>query len=237
VDTMILELRLLLAAGVLLSLPACTAERQVLDNPSGVVTTCDQVWNGSQPGAACAFTDRCTRATPAEPTCCTDVGLCTNGALELSQSCRPECNCSDDSACTFGEAICEGRCQACPSTDLCPACPADWVPLARNGCPTCRCGPASRCDVPDALCDPGAPAICYAGASCAAGCDASVPGCCSNTCAERGCTAPAPLGCLTTCPAENGCALCATTACTCLQGRWECTAVCVENVTFDCRYP
>jgi hypothetical protein len=234
-DTMNARARLVYL--LLLGLAACTAERQVLDNPAGVLTSCDQAWNGG-PGIPCSFTDRCMRASPAEPACCTDLAACVSGTLELSQSCRPECNCTSDSACIFGQAICEGRCQACPPTDFCSPCPPGWVPLARNGCPTCRCGPPPGCDMPELPCDAADPTIlCYAGASCADGCDASVPGCCSNTCAAGGCAEPAPIGCFTNCPDGSNCGLCATERCSCTNGVWECTAVCAENVTISCQYP
>jgi hypothetical protein len=222
---------------ILLLVAGCTAERQVLDNPAGVVTTCDEAWSAAA-GAACALPDRCERATPGDATCCTDVATCMPAGLVLDQSCRPECNCTSDAACTFGAQICRGHCVACPPTDLCPPCPDGWVALERNGCATCQCGPPPQCDTPEASCAPDDPnRVCYAGASCASGCDAAVPGCCSNACAARGCTGPAPLGCVSsTCAPGNGCAVCATTSCTCVDTRWVCEAACVGQVTLSCTY-
>jgi hypothetical protein len=228
----------LLAAWVAGLVAACTAERQVLQNPAGVITSCDAVWNGAQKGAPCSFADRCERGTPGDSICCTDLATCVDEVLVLDQTCRTECNCSDDSQCAFGAELCEGRCFACPSTDVCPPCPDGWVPLQRNGCATCQCGPPPQCDTPGELCDPTGPGtVCYSGASCAEGCGANVPGCCSNTCAALGCSDPAPIGCVTACRPELGCSLCATSSCSCVDSAWVCDAICVENINGVCSYP
>jgi hypothetical protein len=210
----------------------------VLTNPDGVITSCAAVWNGAEKGAPCSFGDRCERATPGDDACCTDLVSCVDDMLVFDQSCRTECNCAVDTECSFGAEICEGRCVACPSIDVCPPCPTGWVALARNGCPTCQCGPPPQCDVPGDLCDAAAPdTVCYAGASCAEGCDAKVPGCCSNACATRGCPEQAPVGCVTECQPGMGCALCATSSCSCVDGAWSCDQVCVDNLASVCVYP
>jgi hypothetical protein len=123
----------------------------------------------------------------------------------------------------------------CPSTASCPDCPAGWVRLAADGCATCVCAPPSECETPGTDCAGGE--TCYAGAACADGCDAFTAGCCANTCSPSGCAGPAPVGCQVECPGELGCTLCAHSACTCGGDRWDCEAICVDELVVTCTYP
>jgi len=223
-------------------LTACTVEHQVLDDPSGVVTSCDEAWTVGQTGAPCAFEAPCDQSDPFDPMCCTDYAYCSSEGLVMDIVCDPSCGCDLDEQCTFGAAICEDRrCVDCPPTDLCGACPDGWVPLTRNGCPTCQCAPPSECDFPGDSCDPGGTTgeICYGGQTCAEGCDGTQPGCCSNACSAAGCPDRAPVGCFMECPSASPCTLCAAGTCECDGVAWQCTAVCVEDlaVTFTCTYP
>jgi hypothetical protein len=221
-----------------LVLGACTADAVVLDDPKGVVVTCDQAWQ-APPGQPCALAGPCDRDSPFDPTCCTDYAYCAMGTLVVDTACAPSCGCADDRACTYGAQICDADvCIACPSIAACATCPVGWVPLQRNGCPTCACAPPPACDVPGDVCPAAPDEVCYAGASCADKCDASTPGCCSNICAAPGCQGPAPVGCFTDCPPELGCdRVCATAACKCDGAGWTCDAVCVDQVTVSCVYP
>ena len=211
----------------------CSVERQVLDNPEQVAVSCEGAWQLGLPRAPCAFTDHCDRPTSDDPECCVDYAYCTAEGLQIDTVCQPGCRCEDDSGCVWAEEICvDTRCDACPSTDLCPRCPQDWLPLTRNGCPSCQCAPPGTCEEPGAACGDGV--ICYPGGSCAEGCDPSQPGCCANACAAEGCLDPAPLGCYIPCPQQLGCEVCATAQCACEGEQWFCDAVCVEDLFFTC---
>jgi hypothetical protein len=218
---------------VIAVLVAGCAEFTALENPDGVVVTCDEAFS-AQDGADCALAGPCERPLPANPACCTDYAYCTTSGLVVESVCSPDCACEVDTSCSYGEAMCTNSvCAPCPATDACPPCPEGWMPLLRNGCASCECAPPSQCDALGENCS-DEQQICYAGASCAAGCDATQPGCCDNVCALPGCTDPAPVGCYTDCPPELGCELCATDHCICDGLRWTCDALCVEDVALDC---
>jgi hypothetical protein len=220
-----------LAACVLLV--ACTDERRVLEDPEGLVSSCANAF-AEPAGAPCVLAGRCERAASSNPLCCTEVATCSAHALVLTTECDPACDCDSDGDCPFGQATCgEIRCEPCAPTSLCPACPAGWVRLERNGCDTCQCGPPSACMTPGEAC--GADQVCYAGQSCASGCDATVEGCCSNACAASGCLGDAPVGCHT--PCTDGCTSCATSTCRCEARTWVCDSICAEDVPLVCTYP
>ncbi len=225
----------------LAALAGCTVERAVLDDPLGVVTSCEEAWEAGQSGVPCAFDGACDRPTPWDPSCCTDFAYCTDdGELVTSFNCVPDCGCQSDFECDYGLSFCEElRCMACPSTELCGDCDPGWQRLTRNGCETCLCAPPSECAMPGYPCDDQGVEYCAVGAACAPGCDPYAdPGCCANVCATPGCPEPAPLGCWTDCPVELGCSICATAWCECDGERWVCEAQCVEG-SFEpqCTYP
>ena len=221
----------------LAALAACTVERDVLVDPAGVVTSCDEAQTAA-PGMPCAFDGTCDWTSPELPGCCTQYAYCTDDGLVADVFCDPSCACRDDAACAFGLEICDGqRCAPCPSTDVCPPCPDGWRRLLRNGCETCECAPAAECDAPGAPCA-SPEEICYAGATCAAGCtDPAQPGCCANACSAPGCEAPAPVGCLMACADPDGCMTCAADRCECVDGAWQCDAICVGDVAVSCFFP
>jgi hypothetical protein len=228
--------RLLLLA----ALAACTVEHQVLDDPAGVVVTCDEAWLG-QLLAPCAFEGTCDRASPLDPECCTDFAYCSmDDGLVVDTICAPNCGCEGDFECTYGAAYCEGaRCVECPPIDFCSDCDPSWTRLTRNGCETCTCAPPSECTFPGVECDDNGAELCYVGAVCANGCDPYLDaGCCANVCSTPGCAEPAPIGCWTDCPVELGCSICATGWCECDGERWICEPVCLEG-SFEavCTYP
>lgn len=212
----------------------CLVEERVLEDPVGVVTSCDEAWQTGQIGAACAFDAICDRVSDM---CCTEYAYCGMEGLVIDVACDPSCGCAVDEECEFGAAICEGVCQACPSTDACGACPDGWVPLTRNGCPTCACAPPAECDINSGACEPNGAEVCYPGQSCADGCDASQPGCCSNACSVEGCVDAAPVGCLMDCAPDSGCTLCAAEACECDGVAWQCSPRCVDDLRVTCVYP
>jgi hypothetical protein len=224
---------------LLISFAACTQDAQVLDDPAGVVLTCEEAWQ-SQSGAPCALDAPCARESPADPMCCTDFAYCAMDGLVTSTTCDPSCGCTADSECEYGVRICNGMtCELCQDPEtVCPPCPVGWERLLRNGCGTCACAPPSECEAPGGLCDDQV-SQCYAGAACADMCDAFTPGCCSNACGAPGCADPAPVGCYTDCPVELGCGtgICATERCTCDGARWTCDAVCVDDLNVTCVYP
>jgi hypothetical protein len=222
-------------------LAACTFQQQVLDDPEGVVTNCDEAWLGFE-AAPCAFDTLCERPSPIDPACCTDYAYCTEDGLFFAESCADSCGCRSDLECNYGEAICESTlCEPCPDTTLCERCPDGWLPLLRNGCPTCACAPPSECELddPGQPCDPDGNTgeVCYAGSRCADGCDASQAGCCANACSVPGCEGSAPMGCLMDCDPGQGCGLCAADYCECDGVTWSCIPVCVEELQVTCQFP
>ena len=216
----------------------CTVERDVL--VTATITTCEDAVVADL-GAACAFAGTCTLPTLANPLCCDDVADCKDGRIERSQQCKASCaSCRDDTGCEAGKAICDGSvCVACPIV-ACPACPANWVPLERNGCPTCDCAPKPSCgpNVSGAACVTPQKA-CYVGADCTAGCAANDEGCCTHQCADAGCTGPIPTGCLAVCPGPiaSVCHTCAATQCDCVGGAWQCMIACVDGAHASCVAP
>ncbi len=214
-------------------LAGCGVEREVLRNPTEVVTTCADAWRVGVNGGSCAFEGTCSRPSPLAPDCCTDYAYCAGSSLVLSDSCSEGCGCISDDDCVSGASICaEGACVACPGEALCAPCPEGWERLSRNGCATCQCAPPSECG-PTAECEVG---TCYPGASCADGCDAEHEGCCANVCAEEGCASPAPLGCVTACT-DGSEGWCATSFCACAAGAWVCEAIAIDELDVSCSFP
>jgi hypothetical protein len=219
----------------LAAVAGCTVSRDVLVD---MVTTCPAALAG-EPGEPCAFDGVCTQASPAGPaSCCDDTAYCANGRLVVGHDCNPDCApCTDDRDCVRGAATCDGKvCVPCDPNPVCPVvCPAGWVRLERNGCPTCDCAPAATCDATMPACQMG---LCYPGAACAAGCATHDPGCCADQCEMPGCPLPVPTGCLAMCPPPMAsCGVCATDNCTCLSGHWQCSIVCAPGLHSSCVAP
>jgi hypothetical protein len=220
---------------VALAAGGCTVSRDVLVD---MVTTCPAALAG-EPGELCAFDGLCSEQSPGgSANCCQDTAYCANGRLVVAHDCNPDCTpCVDDHQCQRGAAICDGKvCEPCTANPICPtACPAGWVHLQRNGCETCDCAPPRTCDATMPACASG---LCYPGAACAAGCAPGDSGCCADECAMPGCPLPVPTGCLATCPPTmTGCQVCATDACTCMAGKWQCTIVCAPGLHSSCIAP
>lgn len=229
--------RHLVAAAIL---AGCAAERVIVEDPAGVVTSCDEVWRMGSSGAPCAFVGGCERPLPYQPECCTDYAYCGDDGLVMDTVCDEGCGCGIDFDCPYGEAVCESpTCVPCPRTELCGECPPGFVPLVRNGCATCTCAPPPECEAayayyPYDCADPGE--MCYAGSVCADGCDPFTAGCCANTCSAAGCAGPAPLGCFTPCVDGTGDG-CATVACECVQGSWSCESAPAPGLATTCVWP
>lgn len=217
----------LFAAVVALAVGSCNAERVVLFQDGGAVTQCTQAFEAPL-GAPCRLTESCERRSPTSPECCTEFAACADGGLVRSRACQAGCgrSCTADSECGFA-MICEERCGTCPDTSACPACPRDWQPLDRNGCPTCDCGPPRDCSL-GIRCDAdGEVGRCYQGQACARGCDPDDLACCNLVCALPGCPEPAPSGCVTACAQCRG-QPCTLDDCVCESGRWVCLELCQE---------
>ncbi len=213
-----------LAALAALALAGCTSSVPVFELPP--ITDCEAARLGVD-GDRCDLFDRCLWSDPAPGGCCTTRATCEQSVLSIDTGCGTECGlCGPDRDCPFGEAFCQGdRCTPCPETAPCPPCPAGWVPLERNGCPSCECAPPSQCDVlSPATCLP--PDRCYIGALCAEGCESF--DCCVNVCSNAECIPIAFEGCPTACSTISGCSECALEQCECMPGgTWVCRERCI----------
>jgi hypothetical protein len=142
--------------------------------------------------------------------------------------------CRSDADCAFGAAWCvHGVCEPCDDAgQVCDlGCRAGWQPYTRNGCTPCACAPPNDC-TQDADCASGK--ACYAGAFCWEGCAPGDPRCCfGNVCTEPGCAGAPPIGCFRRgCPEGQYCEMygCASSACRCSGGSWECLDDCGGGV-------
>ncbi|HEV7556929.1 MAG TPA: hypothetical protein VGO00_15790 [Kofleriaceae bacterium] len=212
------------------ALASCSLNRTVLE---GAVIDCAQALHGGANGDPCSLDETCSDALD----CCTTTAYCRDGSLVVDKVCNPDCAaCNDDSACTFGAAICTNhRCVPCDGGCPVDTCPVNWPHLTRNGCRQCACAPAATCSLADQPCATG---MCYRGAVCAPGCTTTDAACCADQCEQPGCPSPVPTGCLMPCPPPLGsCTTCAADACVCMGGQWSCTAICADGLNTSCLAP
>jgi hypothetical protein len=218
-----------LAALALAACAGCTTPVPVLQIPE--IRDC-ALARISEEGAPCAFTAPCLWTEPASGGgCCANRATCNNRRLSLDNDCAAACQtCGRDVDCPFGATFCVhgpefGECAPCLPTGPCPSCPAGWVPLTRNGCPSCECAPPSQCDI----FTPGScpsPNRCYIGQRCAEGCSGPDP-CCVNVCSGGDCIPIVWEGCPVACK-NLACGECMLEQCQCMPGgTWACRERCI----------
>jgi hypothetical protein len=221
----------------------CTARVQVLATRDGgaeagdrPVADCMLALRDGVAGQPCAFVDECrAQRSP----CCIETLFCVDGRLERPPvRCEPGCqDCTTDAECRSGQ-LCDdaGRCAACPleTPDACPACPATFTRISRNGCATCDCLPPTECRSP-AQCAAGE--ACVASPACAPRCPDAPTTCCASVCTATRCPGPPPLGCDVPCPTLMPCDRCVAVTCDCVDARWECRPVCAPEGPPICATP